>query len=536
MEPGATDDSDRGEARAELDRLAAAIAQSTADGNTYVAASLHFKAAQICLASTTRREVATREEALAHLWASWQLQPNDLDVRTVLAHYLERDNQLDEAANLYRSSAEHIQNEKERTALLLRAADLLRLSGELDEALLVLRQIAPVRDQELAAQRLRAIRTLYAALGEEMVAERIEALGLLLPFLEGDERFEQSLQLARLHAQLGDEEAAQTAYREALAVRPAAPEALEPVRRHLQDNGTERELSEVLETAARHAAREAQLPLLRELAQLADTQLEDPGRAVRFHWKAWELDPASTHEPEQLKRIYAETEQWTRYRSVLEQEALRAPDTESKVRAYRELATLLQQVFEDEASAAGVYGFILHLVPDDEAARAARPGGRAGHRPQALRLTHPGPPAAGRPAPAAGPHPVPQPADRPSAADAESAGPGPRREPSAAAGAARSVERHGGTPLLSRAGRAAAQVGAARRRRPGAVRRPGAGAGRGEPAGRAGGPGRRVLPSSARDRAEPRRGPGGVGQPGAAGRARRPHLRRSRRARCGCGR
>lgn len=374
MEPGArlTDDSQRGEARAELDRLDTAIAQSTADGNLYVVASLHFKAAQICLASASRREVATREEALAHLWASWQLQPDDLDVRTVLAHYLEHDNQLDEAANLYRSSAEHIQNEKERSALLLRAAHLLRVAGELDEALLVLRQLESVRDQEVAVQRFRAIRTLYAALGEEMVGERIETLGLLLPFLEGDERFEHSLQLARLHAQLGDDEAAQAAYREALAVRPAAPEALEPVRRHLRDKGADRELSDVLETAARHAARDAQLPLLRELAELADAQLADPGRAVRFHWRAWELDPNSTHEPAQLKRIYAETEQWTRYRRVLEHEALRAPDADRKINAYRELATLLQQLFEDDAGAAGVYSFILHLVPDDEAALAAR--------------------------------------------------------------------------------------------------------------------------------------------------------------------
>jgi tetratricopeptide (TPR) repeat protein len=360
------------EARLELNRLEEAINHSTAEGNTYVAAALHFRAAQICLSRLDRRDLAVREEALTHLWASWQLQPEDLDIRTVLGHHLERDEQLEEAAGLFASTAEHISDDRERARLLFRAAELLGRADDLPEALRTLRQLDPLDDPELCRQRSRLVRTLLSRPGNVEPDVRIEALKLLVDDLDGDKRFDSAVELGNTLDEAGRAEEAQQCYREALGARPADPAALEPVREALEHEGHVEELVEVLEQAARNAPLGRQLPLMRELAALAETELADLSRTARYLWKAWELAPGNLDEPSHLKRIYTELGQWHSYRRVLEREVLQAKDTDEKVVAYRELARLQQEVFEDHLAAARTYGYILHLAPDDRRALESR--------------------------------------------------------------------------------------------------------------------------------------------------------------------
>jgi tetratricopeptide (TPR) repeat protein len=360
------------EARIELSRLEEAIARSTAEGNTYVAASLHFRAAQICLSRLDRRDLAVREQALTHLWASWELQPEDLDIRTVLAQHLERDEQLEEAAGLYTGTAEHVNNAKERARLLFRAAELFGRADDIPEALRALRRLDPLDDPELSRQRSRLVQSLLARSSHVERDVRIEGLKLLVDDLDGDERFDSAVQLAGALDEAGRSDEAQRFYREALGARPADPAALEPVRQTLEEAGHIEELVEVLEQAARNAPLGRQLPLMRELAGLAETELLDLPRAARHLWKAWELAPSSPDEPGHLKRVYTELGQWHSYRRVLEREILQARDTDDKLVAYRELARLQQEVFEDHLAAARTYGYILHLAPDDRRALESR--------------------------------------------------------------------------------------------------------------------------------------------------------------------
>jgi len=358
------------EARLELTRLEQAIAESTAEGNTYVTAALHFRAAQICLARSDQ-DLSTRELALTHLWASWQLQPEDLDIRTVLAHYLERGDQMEEVAGLYSSTADHIRNTAERARLLLRAADLLGRCGEPGEGLAVLKRLETGDDAELTRERARLLRRWLPSASTAEV--RREILSLLVDDLAGDERFELAVELAGELEQAGRDEEAGRFYLEALAIRPSDARALDPVRARLAAAGDHEQLSDVLERAARSASQpQRQLVLLRELAELVEVKRGEPERAARFWWKAWELDPTSPDEPARLKALYTRLEQWPSYRRVLLREILHAPNTAAKVAAYRELARLQLEVFDDHMSAARTYGYILHLLPDDAQALEAR--------------------------------------------------------------------------------------------------------------------------------------------------------------------
>lgn len=359
------------ELKAELERIALALEQSDADGDNEKTAALHFKAAQIYL---TRPD--SSEPAKQHLWASWQLQPENLDFRLVLGHRLELEDQPLEAADLYRRSAELVADEKEKADLLLRAFDLLKAAEAYPAALEVNRRMEEMTDPLQRQRRVPALWSIIERITPQDDAQsstRIEALSLLLPELHGEKRFTCAMEMASLWERAGDQDKAYSAYRQALSIRPAVPEVLDPVLKYLERREAHEELASVLEGAAQATPRRKErAALLRRQARIIEENLSDPKRAAQYWWRAWELDPASADPPANLKRIYADFQDWHQYRRVLKRETLCTLDTEAKVTAYRELASFQRQVFSDALGAAETYGFILHLIPDDEAALAAR--------------------------------------------------------------------------------------------------------------------------------------------------------------------
>lgn len=379
MDPGSPRTQQADEARAELDRLEAAIARSIGSSDSSEAAELHFRAGQICLILLDQQaspldEETCREQALRHLWATWRLRPTDVDCRTVLGQLLEANNQPAEAAKLYRESARHLEDEKESTALLLRSIELLRQAQRPAEALDTLRQVSELNDPTVTRQRTEELRMLLQDLPEQgQEARRIEALSMLLNDIEGEELFGRAIELAKLHEEAGDREATYGAYRQALTVHPTAPGALDPVQRHLEREEAYDVLANLLEQTARATmADKERASLWRRLAEVVETRLLDARRAASYWWQTWILAPGEDDAPANLKRIYTKLEDWKQYQQVLQQEAQWAQTTEAKVEAYRELATFLREVLEDEMNAAQTYGLILQLIPDDEAALAAR--------------------------------------------------------------------------------------------------------------------------------------------------------------------
>jgi tetratricopeptide (TPR) repeat protein len=358
------------EATAVLARIDAALALDDAD-RAERGAALHYRAAQIHLARPDGED-----EALRHLRSSWELDPSDLDVCTLLGMLLERCGQRLDAARVYSDAAGHLGDASEAGALLFRAVELLRDEDEIVAALELLDRLGQLDSRELKARR---IQMLEAIIDAEVSAKEprrsalCAALTTLLADLEGERRFACAVELGDLLEDSGDKDGAHEAYRQALVIRPAAARALTPVREYLTRGEAFEELVAVMEgTIKATPARDQRAALLEEQALLLERALSDQRRAALCWWRAWELLPTSETPPLNLKRIYTESQDWHRYRQVLEREALTTLEIADKVAAYRELATFQRQVFSDELKAAQTYGFILHLVPDDEQALAAR--------------------------------------------------------------------------------------------------------------------------------------------------------------------
>jgi len=359
------------EAGAVLASIDAALNLNDAETTPERTAALHYRAAQIHLARPDGDEDARR-----HLKVSWELRPADLDVCTLLGLLLEREEQPREAARIYSEAAGQVEQANDAGALFFRAVGLLRGEGAIDEALELLGRISPLEAPELKARQIQVLEAIIdgeAASKEPRRDALVTALTALLADLEGERRFDCAQDLGDLLQEAGDKDRAYEAYRQALEIRPAATRALTLVREYLTHGEAFEELIAVLgSTVKATPARDQRAALLEEQAQILERELSDPRRAARCWWRAWELLPTSESPPVNLKRIYADTQDWHRYRRVLEREALTTLEIADKVAAYRELATFQRQVFSDELKAAQTYGFILHLVPDDEQALAAR--------------------------------------------------------------------------------------------------------------------------------------------------------------------
>ncbi len=155
----------------------------------------------------------------------------------------------------------------------------------------------------------------------DSVLERIEAQSLLLADLPSEEGLGHAVQIATLRQQLGDPTGAYAAYQQALVLRPAATEALEPALRFLENKEEFEEMARLLSIAAQAPQRPAErASLLRRLAEIFETKLADPRRAVQVWWQAWE-EKQRGEEAASLKRICGTLQDWRHYSQVLLRQA-----------------------------------------------------------------------------------------------------------------------------------------------------------------------------------------------------------------------
>ena len=68
---------------AEIQRLEAAIANGNSENEH---ATLHLKIAQIHIVHLEHWGI--HDEVLKHLWAGWQIEPDNLDIQTLLIKFL----------------------------------------------------------------------------------------------------------------------------------------------------------------------------------------------------------------------------------------------------------------------------------------------------------------------------------------------------------------------------------------------------------------------------------------------------------------
>ncbi len=157
-------------------------------------------------------------------------------------------------------------------------------------------------------------------------------------------------------------------YREALKIDPANSEALSWVEEHLRQKRMYADLRDVLMAASRapSVSNDTRKQQLRDVAGLCETQLRDIETAISAYKQICQIDRGDEQAREQLRRLLERAARWDDLASLLEQEAMGAPDTEQKIALEKKLATLHEQKRKDTVAAAEAWSRIAALSPEDE--------------------------------------------------------------------------------------------------------------------------------------------------------------------------
>lgn len=117
------------------------------------------------------------------------------------------------------------------------------------------------------------------------------------------------------------------------------------------------------------------VPLLRQLAEIADVSLGDNARAVAAYQRLYKIDPA---DPEvagpalaALARLHEEDERWTDLRDTLRRQAEATPVPDARKALYARVAALEETRLDDRKQAITTWREVLSQDPDDPDALAA---------------------------------------------------------------------------------------------------------------------------------------------------------------------
>ncbi|MFO0592054.1 MAG: hypothetical protein U0441_31205 [Polyangiaceae bacterium] len=176
------------------------------------------------------------------------------------------------------------------------------------------------------------------------------------------------LEEAQQEAAKGRKPQALVKYREALKIDPANSEALSWVEEHLRQKRMYADLRDVLLAASRApgVSNDTKKQQLRDVAGLCETQLRDVETAISAYKQICQIDRGDEQAREQLRRLLERAARWDDLATLLEQEAMGAPDVEQKIALEKKLATLHEQKRKDPAAAAEAWGRIAQLSPEDE--------------------------------------------------------------------------------------------------------------------------------------------------------------------------
>jgi hypothetical protein len=176
------------------------------------------------------------------------------------------------------------------------------------------------------------------------------------------------LDQAQAESQKGRKPTALQKFREALKLDPANTEALTWVEEHLRQKRMYADLRDVLLAASRVTSQpiETRKAQLRDVAGLCETQLRDLETAITACKQVCQLDRGDEPAREQLRRLLERGNRWDELATVLEQEAMSAPDVETKIALEKKLAQLHESKRKDVGAAAEAWARIAALAPEDE--------------------------------------------------------------------------------------------------------------------------------------------------------------------------
>lgn len=183
------------------------------------------------------------------------------------------------------------------------------------------------------------------------------------------EKVARLLQQASESASKGNKADAFIKYKDVLALDAANSEALTWAKDHMRQKRLYQELREALVAAARaSSAVDDKRQLLREVAALCEQQLRDADGAITALRQIVALDRTDSQASESLRRLLERASRWDELASILEDEAMNAPDLEDKVQLSKKLAQLHEGKRKDFVGAADAWTRIAALTPEDDQA------------------------------------------------------------------------------------------------------------------------------------------------------------------------
>jgi hypothetical protein len=163
-------------------------------------------------------------------------------------------------------------------------------------------------------------------------------------------------------------EAAQK-YKEALAIEPAQPAAIEYLQTFLRRTRRFNELRGLLAAAAdvEGVTYQQRASWLREVASLSESQLQDLDGALDAWRKLAELG-ASDESASQLRRLLERAGRWHEVAELLRTQADQQSDLEARIALEKDLSRLHQTKLDDPVAAGEAWARIANLTPGDDVA------------------------------------------------------------------------------------------------------------------------------------------------------------------------
>ncbi|HEX8908762.1 MAG TPA: tetratricopeptide repeat protein [Anaeromyxobacteraceae bacterium] len=181
------------------------------------------------------------------------------------------------------------------------------------------------------------------------------------------------LELGRVKdRRLDDADGAEAAFRRALEVDPASPEALDALTDLFTRRGRVKDLVIALEQKLEAAAGlEEKKATLLEMARIYDGQLHDPAEAIAALKRVLELDGADVPALEALATLYRREARWGDLAGILARARDLAPDETARVAYQLQIAGLHENEIADDEAAVEAYRAVLG---QDDQNRAALDG------------------------------------------------------------------------------------------------------------------------------------------------------------------
>jgi tetratricopeptide (TPR) repeat protein len=182
------------------------------------------------------------------------------------------------------------------------------------------------------------------------------------------------LDAAQMLAGKGKKPEALAKYREALETQANHPEALGWVEDYLRSKRDYGQLREVLlasvvtvsPTSPIVEPVEIKKERLREIAGLSEGNLRDVNGAIEAWEKVRGLDPKDDSARAALARLFDKTQRWDDLAALLEEDAHGEDDLDTRISAFKKLASLQETKRKDLVAAGEAWASIADLTPEDD--------------------------------------------------------------------------------------------------------------------------------------------------------------------------